>query len=81
MNLHRVVELVCVVQDPGGLEGVVRDAPQVPLLLEPGEVPDLPQRRVHDAQLRPDHLLVVQVLDELQRALAGVLHHADELVD
>ena len=48
------------------------------LLLEPGQVADLPQQWVHGRQQRADHLLVAEVGDELQCALAAVQHPTGE---
>ena len=45
---------------------------QTPALLEPAEVPDLPQRRIDDGQTRPEKLRVRKVCDEPERAAAGI---------
>ena len=67
-HLRRVVERIAVRQ--------LRRAPpcvaERPEFLEPAEVADLPQQRVHDRQPGTDPLPVVQVLDQEQRAGARV---------
>ncbi|QIN83583.1 hypothetical protein GBA63_13760 [Rubrobacter tropicus] len=80
-HLHGVVEFVAALQDAGGGELVVRNAAQVPALLEPGEVPDLPQRRVDDAELGSDHLPVREVAYKLQGPLPAVDQHLREIPD
>jgi hypothetical protein len=38
-----------------------------PVLLEPGDVSDLPSKWINNGKTRPDHLLVIQIFDQLQR--------------
>jgi hypothetical protein len=77
-HFHGVVKLVAPLQGSRGGELLVRYAAQVPALLEPGEVPNLPQWRVDDAELRSDHLLIREVAYQLQSAVPAVNQHGGE---
>ena len=48
---------------------------QAPVLLEPAEVADFPQRRIDDRQPRPEQLLPGEIRRERQRALARIASH------
>ncbi len=50
-----------------------------PLLLEPGDVADLPEERIDDGQARPHQLIVGQVGDQVDGAAAGVAHPDPEI--
>src|SRR5262245_16970295 len=52
---------------------------QEPELLEESRMRDLPTQRIHDCETRPDHLLVVQIGDEVERSRASFLKMADQL--
>ena len=53
--------------------------PQRPLLLKPGDVPDLPQQWIDDLQARPEKLLVLEVGEQIVRAPPRISQHAAEL--
>jgi hypothetical protein len=42
--------------------------PKRPSLLEPGYVTDLPQKGIHDSELRSYELIIIKVLDQLDGA-------------
>jgi hypothetical protein len=44
-----------------------------PVLLEPRDVSNLPAKRINDRETWSDHLLVIQVLDQLKSALTSFL--------
>jgi hypothetical protein len=54
-------------------------APQDPLLLEPGHVPDLPEQRVHDFQAGAKELIVIEVSDQLEGSLSRLADPCDQL--
>src|SRR6185503_8445587 len=43
-----------------------------PVLLEPRDVSDLPSKWINNGKTRPDHLLVIQIFDQLQRPVPGL---------
>ena len=72
----RVVERVACRQQ-GVRSGCVA---QDPVLLEPGDVADLPEKGIEDLELRDAELLVGEIVEDLQRASPGVPDPAGELV-
>src|SRR6516165_9974508 len=48
--------------------------PQRPFLLEPGDMPDFPQERIHYPQLRSHQLLVRQIRYQFQCLSSSVTH-------
>ncbi len=74
-DFHGVVELILAVDDGRLTAGVAQGPPR----LEPGVVAHLPESRIHHGKLRPHQLFIGQVTDEVEGALARVLHPLDEL--
>jgi hypothetical protein len=70
-----------IVRDSGGIVETISileqrffasDMAQHPVLLEPGDMPDLPEQRIHDRQARTDQLLVAQIRHERERSFTGI---------
>ena len=55
-----IVKRVCIRQDRIG-ERALCPLPQAPEFLEPGDVPDLPQRRIDDRELRSEQPIALEV--------------------
>src|SRR5262245_25733355 len=45
---------------------------EYPLLAKPGQMAHLPQEWIDDGQVRPEKLVLVEIAEQLQRALARV---------
>jgi hypothetical protein len=50
---------------------------QNPKLRKPGDVPDFPERRIDGRQAWAEHLLVVEINDEIERTPAKFPHDRD----
>ncbi len=71
-NFERIVDSVRARQKRRSAVEVTQD----PVLLEPADVPDLPDRWLHEMPSGPQHLIVRQLLHQLELDPAGVENHA-----
>ena len=65
-NISGVVKPIAVFDDRFLLSQVAQN----PKLRKPGDVPDFPERRIDGRQAWADHLLVVEINDEIERTPA-----------
>src|SRR5262249_30240169 len=78
-HASRIIKLIRVEMGRGPYRVEAAQMAQGPELLEEGHVRNLPAQRVHDGETRPNHLLVVQIGDEVEQARARFLKMADQL--
>jgi hypothetical protein len=79
-DCRRIVQRIGTHQDGDRLRRG-RTVAQAPVLLKPGEMTELPQRRIDDCQLRTEELTPRQVARELQRAFARIEQQAPQAPD
>src|SRR5262249_31555831 len=75
----RIIKLIWVEMWRGPYRFEAAQMAQEPELLEESHVRNLPTQRIYDGETRPNHLLVVQIGDEVEQARAGLLKMADQL--
>ena len=69
-DLRRVVERVAAAHETVG-DDAFAAAPQAPILLEPGDVPQLPQRWVDDGELRPQQPAAIEAGGDARKMIAA----------
>jgi len=76
-HFRRVVQSVAAAHD-GFHSRVLPPAPQAPVLLEPGDVSQLPQRRIDDCKLGPEQPLAVEIVGDARKMPAARTQLAGE---
>ena len=74
-NIGGIIKLVPVFDD----RLLFSQVAQYPVFCEPGDVSDLPKRRIDDGEARADQLLRVEISDEIEGAGAEFAHDWDQI--